>query len=278
MERELREQAAANRYLSTVPVGHEEKDSEETHLVVSVVYGAEAHCVLSQNLEGNGEDEEVRKEAREYLSQVLNKLRAAIDCKPNVEKFKEEFSQEEKQQLTRLKCQLYSDFQSEPVRECNIFDVHTHILEVKSHIFKTNDQQIKNIKGVPIAIQLCSLENLFTYLTVGRQSTINKLYNYCDVDSYLVNSCCCILADLHRIVYRADAICATINKGSPDYECLRDFVTTVSEYRRSLKSNLRDLVVEYRDRLVCHKNDREMLDVAYKAEYHPLFRRSQLEQ
>nr|CAH0108576.1 unnamed protein product [Daphnia galeata] len=43
------------------------ENSDATHIVAGIVYGAEAYCVLSWELNGEEEDQDVREEARESL-------------------------------------------------------------------------------------------------------------------------------------------------------------------------------------------------------------------
>ena len=80
--------------------------AEATHVVVGIVYGAEAYCVLSKQVNGN-ETEQTRLEAEEYLSQITMKMQKCLEAKQNLAKFMENFNNEEKHGFSRLKCRLY---------------------------------------------------------------------------------------------------------------------------------------------------------------------------
>jgi hypothetical protein len=123
-----------------------------THVVVGVVYGAEAHCVLSQDLAriSHEADEETHEEAEENFGKLAMKLENAlgdIDFDAQSPDFKEQFTKEEKAQLTRLKCRFYSDLQSSAVRECNVIEVYAHCLKMIRQI--KEDVENKS-KAIPI--------------------------------------------------------------------------------------------------------------------------------
>ena len=52
-----------------------------THIVVGITYGAEAYCVLTQELNGNAADEDARENAEEYLSNIATKMEEAFKGK-----------------------------------------------------------------------------------------------------------------------------------------------------------------------------------------------------
>ena len=56
--------------------------------------------------------------------------------------FKEQFSKEEGQQLSQLRCRLYSDFQTQPVRKCNFFDAYNQMDKLFAHILRTENHHL----------------------------------------------------------------------------------------------------------------------------------------
>ena len=139
--------------------------SEATHVVFSVLYGAQMFCVFAQDVKGKEEDEQVRKVTQEKLAKILKRFQVAFDSQLNLEKFKQEFSKEEKHELADLKCRLYMDFKVEPVNECNLFDAYQYCVDFRRNIseewpYRYGPIDVNKFKGVPIAIQLCLLQFL----------------------------------------------------------------------------------------------------------------------
>ena len=139
--------------------------SEATHVVFSVLYGAQMFCVFAQDVKGKEEDEQVRKVTQEKLAKILKRFQVAFDSQLNLEKFKQEFSKEEKHELADLKCRLYMDFKVEPVNECNLFEAYQFCIDFKRNIseerpYRYGPIDVNKFKGVPIAIQLCLLQFL----------------------------------------------------------------------------------------------------------------------
>ena len=169
--------------------------SDATHVVVGIVYGAEAYCVLAQDLDTtNGEDEEARNEAEENLSKIANKFEDALSKNLSVANFKETLDKKENHLFaTSLKCRLYSDLLSQPILQCNLFDIYKYILvEFRGQM---NEIPSNKMKSVPIAVQLCPLK----YISGQSRTEIVLNKNFHDVDDSLISSCSKILASLKRV-------------------------------------------------------------------------------
>ncbi len=242
--------------------GGEQSMLEATHLVVSVFYGAQAYCVFTRDLNGKGEDEDTRNEAQEHLSKMVEMFLKKLDHT----NFKKQLSKTEKHQFASLKCRLYLDLQTEPVRECNIFDAYQHILELKGHLFK-NPNKVREMKIVPIAVQICPLH----VLLVSAGGSVSRRFQYRDVESRLVKKCSRIIADLKRISIKAE-ILSNANKEN-DCAALLTFASTVSKYREVLKTTLKKSIIAART-----SNDSCVNTTAKDGENHPLFKFSHLEQ
>ena len=244
--------------------------TEATHVVVSVLYGAQIFCVFAQDVNGKEEDEQFRKVTEEKLSKIVKRFQVAFENQLKLEKFKQVFS-EEKYELVDLKCRLYVDLKPEPVYECSLFDAYECCIGLKQNIPNIGTVDMSKLKGVPIAIQLCPLQILLPSTNHGLKS----LREIQDFDQHFVNLFSHILADLKRVVSRAEK-CAVVN-AEESCPALRDFVHLVSRYQHSLQENLKKTLVIARkgdDRL----DSFQSFSNVKKAEYHPLFHTSQLEQ
>ena len=102
-----------------------EEKMQATHVVVGVFYGAEAYCVFTHDLDGKKESQ---PEIEENLSVLVDKWNDSLKESQDLYQFKEKFSKEEKQLLQLTKCRLYSDLQTEAVRECSVFDAYKQCL------------------------------------------------------------------------------------------------------------------------------------------------------
>lgn len=138
------------RFSNSTEAGVDWSLPKATHVVVGIVYGAEAYCVLTQDLGSQEADEDAREEAEENLGKFVTKLENVlgdIDFDNDLPDFKDQFNKDEKAQLTRLKCRLYSDLQTSAVRECNVVDVYAQCLKMIKQI--KNDVE-NNSKAIPI--------------------------------------------------------------------------------------------------------------------------------
>ena len=246
-----------------------EKKSEATHVVVSVLYGAQIFCVFAQDVNGKEEDEHVRKVTQEKLGKMIKKFQVAFDRQSNLDKFKQEFSKEEMHELTHLKCRLYVDLKTESVHDGNLFEAYECCINLKRQIYKDATMVVSKLKGVPIAIQLCPLAVLLPREVVPNFNRIR------DVNEKLVDRCCRILADLKRVVVRAKKMYANTEETSP---AVSEFVDLVSKYHHSLQENLKKSVVLARSNVNICDGDGNVRSIVEKAETHHLFKTSQLEQ
>ena len=248
--------------------------SDATHLVVGVLYGAQIYCVMSKDVRKG--DDNPRKEAKEDLMKIWNKIKEALDRNCSVDQFKKEL--EKTNQLSDYNCRMYSDYQSEPVRHCNLIDLYQRCSEWENQM-RSNRTHPGRSKGVPITIQLCPLQVLFP--------AANKFDAYSDIDMDLVNSCFLILNDLKRIVVEAKKICTFADKEAK--RSILEFVNVVSNYRESLQSRFRESVVKARSReekkengviQICfgrNANSPDLEDVD-ESENHPVFNIANLSQ
>ena len=244
-------------------------NSEATHVVVSVLYGAQMFCVFAQDVKGKEEDEQVRKETQEKLSKIMKTFQVAFDKQLNPENFIQEFSQEEKHELADLKCRLYMDLRKESVYECNIFEAYGRCIDLKRQLSKVGPIDVNKLKGVPIAIQLCPLQVLLP-------SVLTSFGPFRDVSYDLVKRYCRILADSKRIMIRAEKM---YTAGNTEETCpaVGDFVHLVSKYQHFLQENWKKAIVLARSRVDHYLQDGEIISIVNIAENHPLFLTSQLE-
>ena len=250
--------------------------SDASHLVVGVLYGAQIYCVMSKDVRKG--DDNPRKEAKEDLMKIWNKIKEALDRNCSVDQFKKEL--EKTNQLSDYNCRMYSDFQSEPVRHCNLIDLYQRCSEWENQM-RSNRTHPGRSKGVPITFLLCPLQVLFE----AAEILPNKFDAYIDMD--LVNSCFLILNDLKRIVVEAKKICTFADKEAK--RSILEFVNVVSDYRESLQAHFRESVVKDRSReekkengviQICfgpNANSPDLEDVD-ESENHPVFNISNLSQ
>ncbi len=243
---------------------------DATHVVVGITYGAEAYCVLSKQLDDNYEDEDARKEAEELLSKVLNEMESALEDRQDVIQFKEQFDKEEKRLLTGIKCRLYSDHQTQTVRECTVFDAYKGCLKLIEEMRK-KDAQIK--KAIPIAVVLCPLKLLDTRPDGDVEDILVDFFKYRDVSTEIVGRCCRIMTDLEQMSARADVLRNKV--GKTNRSSFRHFSDAIGKYQDLLKSSLKEAVTKARQ---AESDDEEVKKSASIAENLAYFKTSQLEQ
>ena len=246
--------------------------SKATHVVVSVLYGVQIFCVFAHDVKGKEEDEQVRKVTQEKLSKIMKKFQVAFDNQLNAEKFKQEFSQEEKHELADLKCRLYMDLKTESVNQCNLFDAYESCINLKRQIYRDGTIDISKLKGVPIAIQLCPLEVLLSPSTTG---VLKKFGEFRDVTYGLVNRYCRILVNLRRTVIKAEKM---YTNDEETYPAVCEFVNLVSKYQHFLQESWKKAVVLARSTDPDSDEDSAVRSIVNKAEKHPLFKISQVKQ
>ena len=167
------------------------------------------------------------------------------------------------------------DFKAESVNECNLFEAYECCIDLKQNIseewpYRYGPIDVNKLKGVPIAIQLCPLQFLLPL------STNEGLKRFRDVDNDLIHRCCRILADLKRVVIRAEKIYAAVSADETS-PAVRDFVHLVSKYQHFMQEDLKkdiSLARSYVD--FCHA-DAVVISTVNKAENCALFKTSRLE-
>ena len=232
-----------------------------THVVVGVDYGAEAYCVLTENLDGIGEYARARAERK--LWEMTTKMKNGLEDGQDITEFQEKFDQDEKQRLNcLLNCRLYADFQSQSVRECDVFDAYKNCLKLVENTRKTG-------AAVPIAVLLCPLED-----AIDLEDTFEREFEYAELEDQIADNLCLSWTILEDIVARADALMDSFQILSL---CpLREFKHAILNFQHLMRESLKDGVVKARDdeRYDCG-------DVAARVagivEIHTLFRPSRLE-
>ncbi len=239
----------------------EMRKSEATHVVVGVVYGAEAYCVLTQDLNGKEEDPE---DVEENLSRLSKKFENSLEDGQTVSDFTEQFEKEELKQLNRMKCRLYADLQSQTVRECGYFEAYKYCLKLIEQIRNLTDVVSK---AVPIAAVLRPLKVI---LTPDRGW---PPFEYRDVDADLFARCSSILDELHNVGVKVDTI-RKINKKVSRHS-LSQFGDALNKYKALVTKSLKNAVVKARGTV--DDDDSEIEKIANIVENHPHFKPSQLQ-
>ncbi|KAI9556597.1 hypothetical protein GHT06_016387 [Daphnia sinensis] len=232
-----------------------------THIVVDVTYGAEAYCVLTQDLNDAETDDDSREEAEQYLSKIANTMKEALDEKQDLAEFKQQFNVKEKKQLSAIKCNLYTDFQTGVAQEYSVSDAYKHFLNFVQQVQKTG---IGNKKSIPIAVSLCPLHAI-----VGQ--TEGGQFEYHDVDQEWISRCARILDKLDQVCAKSVAI-RTFNK-KVDKTSLRQFEEALGKYKSSMQTSLKNGITKARDT----GQQREIEKVTKITENHAIFKPSQLE-
>lgn len=239
---------------------NQELFSQATHLILGIVYGTEAYCVLTQDLT-NREENETGEEAEENLSKITLKMEIALKENQNLAVFMEQFDDKEIEQLAGVKCRLYADFHSQFVRECSVMEAYKHCL----HLIQ--ETQNLNSKVIPIFVALCPIK--FMLASAG----IVRVLEYQNVDPDLVMDCCRILDNLDRITAMADAACETGRK--IHRLSLRRFREAVAGYQEVLQKSLANQILKARETV--NSDGENIKQIVEMAQNHPLFKPFRLE-
>ena len=246
-------------YFPTGDVPRLAKETKATHVVTGVTYGAEAYCVLTQDLDGSVDEEEAREESKKNLACLGNKLVSTfLEDQSDFAEFQEQLNEEEIQSLRRIKCRLYADLQTQSVRECNLSDAHKHCFKLIEQIKETGDS---SSKAVPISITLYPLKEMIADKVAGKQ------LQYRDVDGVLVSDCSRIWIKLESVICKAEFIRSTIKSNR---ESLRQFIDAVNKFQNLLKKDLKVAVVKARESE--DGNDDAITKFIDLAKKHPLFK------
>ncbi|KAK4015793.1 hypothetical protein OUZ56_030764 [Daphnia magna] len=233
-----------------------------THIVVGVTYGAEAYCVLTQDLKDAETDDDSREEAEQFLSNIANKMENALEEELNLAEFKQQFDMNEKKQLSNIKCYLYTDLQTGVVQECSVPDVYKHFLKFTQQVKKTGNG---NNKSIPIAVSLCPLQAIMEHDEGGQ-------FEFHDVDPELISRCVRIWDELDQVCAKSVVI-RTANK-KVDKSSLRQFEEAVGKYKSLMQTSLKKGIAKARET----GQQSEIEKAAKITENHSIFKPSQLVQ
>uniref|UniRef100_A0A0P4ZP94 Uncharacterized protein n=1 Tax=Daphnia magna TaxID=35525 RepID=A0A0P4ZP94_9CRUS len=233
-----------------------------THIVVGVTYGAEAYCVLTQDLKDAETDDDSREEAEQFLSKIAKKVENALEEELNLAEFKQQFDMNEKKQLSNIKCYLYTDLQTGVLQECSVPDVYKHFLKFTQQVKKTG---IGNNKSIPIAVSLCPLQAIMEHDEGGQ-------FEFYDVDPELISRCARIWDELDQVCAKSVAI-RTVNK-KVDKSSLRQFEEAVGKYKSLMQTSLKKGIAKARET----GQQSEIEKAAKITENHSIFKPSQLVQ
>ncbi len=243
-------------------VATDEKLSDATHIVVGIAYGAEIYCVLAQNVQDDDEDD--REEMAEFLTRVSSRMEIALEEKQDDVKFKEQFTKEEKKLVYQINCRVYADLQTQPVRECTLFDAYKYFLKFNQVMTSSTKE------AVPVVAVLCPLR-----IVMKASERLENKFDYRDVDAELVARCCRIWTELEQVISTSESLRLSFKKSSC-FPALRQFTKAVSKFKELLKNSWKKSIVKARES--GDENDREVEMVAFIAETHPLFKTSRLNQ
>ena len=139
-----------------------------------------------------------REVANENLHDLTTMLINALRNNQDYNYFHNQFNEEEKRQMVRTNCRVYTNHQIQAVKECNFFDAYRHCLHVIEQVQTTNCEENQ---AIPISVFLCPLNHIF-----GSIKETGKLFQYRDVDANVVTRCCRIWVGLERARAEAEAI------------------------------------------------------------------------
>ena len=238
-------------------------------VVTSVVYGAEVYCVLAHAFNDFETDHEARQKIKEKLPKLATKWLDALNEMQDLAEFKKRFDMEERRLITRIKCRLYADLQTEPVLHCDFFAAYVRSLELMINISHFPKEDARSSKPIPIAIQLCPVEVLVNP-TWGFHNTVK----YRDLDEVLTERCCTIFAELDRVIVRTNKILSSkLNSAISDD--LKTFRYEIIRYKSYIL--LENVPGKVRNHL-SGDDVEEVVETVEEAENHLLFKPRHLEQ
>lgn len=230
-----------------------------THVVNGITYGAEAFCVLAQDLETNfDEKDEVYEKAKMKLSDWGTKIMNGLEDNKTLTEFQSQLSSEDMENAKQIKCRLYADLQSQAVRECDIFDAYRHFNRLIDEGKRTDVGEFK-----PISISLLPLKCLVT-------GEAGNLFPYRDLDEGLLSRCSRVWAELEDTVRRAEVVRAN-NRNSR--ASLDPFIDTMDKFQEIIRKDLKNVVTKARE---SEDGEKELSNLISAVEKHPLFKTSQL--
>ena len=231
--------------------------SEATHVVVGITYGASAFCVLTQEVDKN--DKEAVEENEKFLSKMASKMGIALKNNQDLAAFQEGLFEKDKQDMARLKCQLYADLQHQSVRDCYLLDAYNICHKLFQEVRKTD---VANSKAVPITVYLCPLK-LFVNAAKIQFRAVYDYEDRDDVDYILMFGNA--LKEYEEISTKAKAVLKTTKNDlrSP----LRGFLDAIFRYRIKIQYALRTDVLHAR----MNQRSEKTLKWIDRIQNHPLF-------
>ena len=243
---------------------------DATHVVVGVIYGSQAYCSLSNNLNVDKLVGGAREAAEDKLYKIATKMLKALKSDQNLTQFREQFDQDERE----LSARLYADLQVETSRECDIYSVYKHLRKMMT----------ETSEAVPIVVLLCPLKDIEVLA-----GDFPDIYEYHDVGVKVVARLGRALSELDRVVAKVDAIYATaVRDNRPSLSSsLKQFKDSIDKYQQVLvKKSLKEEVVKSRKKETedeeiddddSEAGDYDVLEIVDAIEYHGYFKPSRLE-
>ena len=94
--------------------------------MVGTIYGAETYCVFYRIQLYEEDDYPEFQLQEENLSVVVSKMKIAIENNESLADNLQKLDDQDKYELNRLRCRLFSDLQAKPVKECGLFYAYNH--------------------------------------------------------------------------------------------------------------------------------------------------------
>ena len=164
--------------------------ADATHVVVGTIYGAETYCVFYRIQLYEEDDYPEFQLQEENLSVVVSKMKIAIENNESLADNLQKLDDQDKYELNRLRCRLFSDLQAKPVKECGFFYAYNHCRELIN---------IENDKAVLKSIQLCPLK-----VIMGPAKVYGGLFEYQDTDADVVTRFSNLCIQVERVIIRTN--------------------------------------------------------------------------
>lgn len=250
---------------------------DATHVVVGINHGAETYCVLVRNLEeGSDADRNARGRAVKELSELASRMMTALKARQDWADFEEQFQG----MMDQISCRLYSDFPTQFVGECSVYQAYRHCLQL---IMEMESNQtiymLEDCQDVPLTVYLCPLELL------GPQPVIPLTPEYKsfrpNISDY-VEECLVVWISLKAISAQANALRVESNAKIYTFSrlSLRQFEKLVEEYQELFRKSLKSAVVKSRksnDTSKWYQAEKEAKSVIEIIQSHDLFSTDKLE-
>ena len=190
---------------------------------------------------------------------MASKMGIALKNNQDLAAFQEGLFEKDKQDMARLKCQLYADLQHQSVRDCYLLDAYNICHKLFQEVRKTD---VANSKAVPITVYLCPLK-LFVNAAKIQFRAVYDYEDRDDVDYILMFGNA--LKEYEEISTKAKAVLKTTKNDlrSP----LRGFLDAIFRYRIKIQYALRTDVLHAR----MNQRSEKTLKWIDRIQNHPLF-------